>query len=835
MNSNLNRNQNNIRSINDMGSIAAIVKEAMSELKKQDSDIVAKLCNREPSIAYEVLTQALKVTRESLTSKSKINSVTSADNLKNVEAKLTYIVNKVIDSVNENEKVEIIGRINDLIAYNIDPNVLNKAKNTVSDIPEIMSNKLMENECIIFRIDNAEFKTPNRSLVGDHILFISNKGRVFVYDSGGFLGQPTVQVSRYPINVSFLLGICFESDIRESFSYNCKISTDSFIKLLNKICIKCFNFDDEDEDSIIKADRDDYIGELIIDTEKITAENFQYSYNFDIYYKHIQEYDYSNAVLNIKGHFTFKYEQDREKTYKEISLFIPNEDNLENLKKFFSNRNSILSIVPEGAEIMYGTLTGFVNDTFYNKQDIAVAKKDNIIIFINIDLMKTISGLRLDSINYYIEGSNVFLIQEESILVINLGNEYVAKFGLSEKSNLDNKLYRFGYTEEGYPFIFQINSEGVVFKQSASSIILNIENSQIKDISIKEFIEDSEFVKVNITKRSDENLIFYLYGKSVSELVKETFKNSKLELFDSLNVKHLFTSWARQINDILNYYYFGSLFCVKEEIDMLLEENDNILNYDDELKAVNILYYAVQEQKKQLETIGIYLPKLLEYNERDLMNRLGRDINSMPFKVLQKQLLSIAGQIQRSLNEIDRSLAQIPYAIYPDTNTRSITSNSRYRHAGTLGAVGAAGVILTGAFSLPFIVGSAVNIWNTYKMDKELEKVEKTKVDIYGYQAIDSFNHIMNIMIPYYIDEVNHALFYMFKQIAQYYTNFNDSDEVKMELIERISDLYTTKQLPISNFMLRPKKYVIEQIQAAINVDIGGIKNDLIKGGVESV
>lgn len=154
---------------------------------------------------------------------------------------------------------------NDLIAYNIDSNLLNKVKNTISDIPAIMLNKLQENEYIIFKIDNDELKTPNRSLVGDHILFISNKGRMFAHDSGGFLWQTSVHVSRYPIDVSFLLGINFESNIGESFSYNCKISTDNFIKLLKKICIKCLSIDEEDEDSIIKVDGNDYIGELIQD------------------------------------------------------------------------------------------------------------------------------------------------------------------------------------------------------------------------------------------------------------------------------------------------------------------------------------------------------------------------------------------------------------------------------------------------------------------------------------------------------------------------------------------------------------------------------------------
>ncbi|SCN22459.1 hypothetical protein N3C_0800 [Clostridium sp. N3C] len=835
MNDNVNSKQNSTTYF-DYFSVADIVKEAICELKKKESDIVTKLRDYEPSIAYEALLQVLEARRGKvvLIDKDK-NSLEIAENkFGTIVNNLKHTVNKIIDTVEKDEKVNMIGRINDVIAYNIDFNMLKKARDTFITVPVIVQNKLIENEYIIFRSDNAEFNIPNKSLIGNHTLFISNKGRVIVYNSGGDFGGEAVYITIYPIEVSFSGGIDFKSDINEEFSYNYKISINDFFQLLKKIDKKCFSVDDYYGKKIIKIDGNSYfISNITIDKDKIIVENLN-NHNIEINYKHIQEYEYCNGLLNIKGYFSFK--NDVEERYcKEISLFIPNESKLENLRSFFYNRNNLTSIIPEESEVLFGRLTGYVNDILYNKKDIAIVKKENIINFVNIDSLRKIYGFSLENVSYYIENNTIFIIQDKNIFLLNLAEEYNDKFGLSEKTNFDSNLYRFGYTDEGYPFIINISSEGVEFKQSANRNFLYLENTQIKDITVKEFIDSSEFVKINITKIDNENFTFYLYGKNVNELVKKTFKNSKLKLYNSLKVEDLFTSWARQINDILNYYYFGSLFCVKEELDKLLEEKSSNLDYEDKLKAVNILYYAVQEQKKQLDIVGIYLPKLLENNERELMKKLGRNISSMPFKGLQKQLLSIASQILRSLNEIERTLAHIPYAIYPNTNTRFATINSRYRQAGAQGLVGAAGAIFTGAFSLMGILNSAVNILNTYKMDKELEKVEKNKVDIYTYQAIDYFKHIMQIMIPYYIDEVNQALFYTFKQISQYYVNLNDSSEVKMELIHRISDLYTMKQLPISDLMVKPKKYLIEQIQSSINVNMAEINNNLLKGGGENV
>lgn len=722
------------------------------------------------------------------------------------------------------------------VAHDVNPNLLNAYNNTtISNVPVIITEKLIENEGIVFKIDNSDFIIPNKSVIGEHILFISNKGRIFAYDSGGFF-RASAYVTTHPIDVSFNSAVYFSSSNLEAFSFNQKIDTDKSLRLLKKINRNCFNFKKATiEKTIAEADCYHDLVKLNILMDRFEVEDFHGGGTLNINYNHVQSYNYNNAIINLVGHFVQKDEDGKETIYKEVSIFMPNEKELHNLKQFFIGRISISSIVPEGSEIIYATLSGDINSDYYDTKEIALAVKDDILFCVNLDDMKVVAEFSLNSIYYYFENNKLFIIESEEIFLVNLGNEYKNTLKLKGQLKLTKDLHRFGYTEEGQPVILHISTDGITFKQSTNRINLSLKNNQIKDIFIKEFMTESQFTKVSISTMDDLDYIFYLFGKSTNELIKETFKNSKLKLYDSYNAKQLFTSWARQVNDILSYYYFGSLFFVKKEIDVLLSKNETILGDEDKLKIANILYYEVQNHKKQLETIAIYLPKLLEANERDLMGKLGKNIDSLSFKTLQKQLLAIAGQLQRSLNDIERALAQIPYAIYPDTNTRNATTSSRYRQASTMGVIGFAGTLATGAIALPFMLGSAVNAWNTFKLDKELEGIEKRKINIYVYQAIDSLEHLMKVMIPYYVDEVNQSLFYMFKQIGQTYKAFPDSDEIKKELLERISDLYTTKQLPISNSILKPKKHLIEQIHASINVDIGLVNNNLLKGGVDNV
>ncbi|SKA77998.1 hypothetical protein SAMN05443428_10290 [Caloramator quimbayensis] len=809
--------------INEIG---MIVKEAFYKLSNIDQDLVLRVRDCEPSISYETLKSALKEAAY------KVKSEDEAEYLKSIENKLNCIVDRAIKIADDDEKLMAIGKINDVVAYNIMPSLLKKAKDTVNDVPYIVKNTLAENECIIYKISSAEFEIPNKSIVGDHIIFISSKGRVFAYDSGGIFGQASCYNTSYPIKVIYGDNVNFSSSKKELISYNCNIKIEDFFKLLRKIDKKCFDFIEYPYDSLINADCYSYGVELEIDSEKFIIKDFEVSKDFYIYYKYIESFNFKNSVLDIKGHFCFKYDDD-ESIFEDISLIISKEEDLDYLYKYFSERSSIYSVVPEGSEILYGSLTGYINDVFYSKRDMAFAKTNNLISFVDIDSLKIIFYVDIDVIKYYCEDNNLFIFFDENPILIEFNEKEIEMLELNSDSNIEDDKLSFGYTNEEHPVVYDITHDGIIFKKSSKDII-KIENNEIKDIYVKEIFNNSNFTDICIQLKDDREYSFYLLNKSVSQLIRETYKNSKLKMCDDLNVKQLFTSWTRQVNDVLNFYYFGSLFCLKEDIDKLFK-NKNYLSDEELTSAANMLYYGVQEQKRQLEVIGVYFPKMLERDEAMLMKKYGANIDSIPFKTLQKQLLSIASQIQKSLSDVERALSQIPFAIHPDINSRRVTTNSRYRQAGTMGAVGVAGFALTGMLSIPFIAGSAINLWNTYKMDKELEDIEEKKVQIYAYQAIDTFNHVMNFMIPYYIDEVNQSLFYLFKQIAKYYAHYNDSYEVKVELIERISDLYTFKQLPISTESLKPKKELIENIHSSINIDVSEINNRLIKGGVENV
>jgi len=200
------------------------------------------------------------------------------------------------------------------------------------------------------------------------------------------------------------------------------------------------------------------------------------------------------------------------------------------------------------------------------------------------------------------------------------------------------------------------------------------------------------------------------------------------------------------------------------------------------------------------------------------MNRLNKSIDNKAFRVLQRHLLAIGGQIKSSLTEIERALSHISYILHPQIDSRDVINSSRYTKFGQVALKGAFSLMFGSVMAFPLLAVAGFDFWKTSKLNKTLEEIERKKVELYVYQALDSFNHLMNYMMPYYISEANEALFNMCSSISKNYRSILDLKEVKKELFERISDLYTFKQLPIGDTNIRLKKDIIEEIHKSANI-----------------
>jgi hypothetical protein len=108
----------------------------------------------------------------------------------------------------------------------------------------------------------------------------------------------------------------------------------------------------------------------------------------------------------------------------------------------------------------------------------------------------------------------------------------------------------------------------------------------------------------------------------------------------------------------------------------------------------------------------------------------------------------------------------------------------------------------------------------TYFLSQDMKKQEEMRIenenyrlDFYVTKALESFEHMMQTLIPYYVSEVNRGFVQCFQQLAISYKPVINLPAVKQELFKQISEYYTFKQLPIDNSVITKKKELIEKVQ----------------------
>jgi hypothetical protein len=131
---------------------------------------------------------------------------------------------------------------------------------------------------------------------------------------------------------------------------------------------------------------------------------------------------------------------------------------------------------------------------------------------------------------------------------------------------------------------------------------------------------------------------------------------------------------------------------------------------------------------------------------------------------------------------------------------------------------------IAGAFFPPLLVGAALTGFNTYftKQDAEEQKKireqnENYRLDFYVEKIMDSFNHFIETLLPYYVSEVNTATFQTYKQIHTQFQPVLDSNKTREYLFDRITQLYTYKQLPIDESVTMTKRELVDRTNDSLN------------------
>lgn len=680
--------------------------------------------------------------------------------------------------------------------------------------PDLITQKLKENEKIIHQLQGIEIQVNNRSLYlsGEKALYISNYGRIFAYDPSVRLSDKAT-VAKYSIEVTLNdSNVSIATNNKDSIGFQYSFLTNEFINL----------YSDIDINNLKILNKKDYIS---IDNSRFSVCKISVSEDSiiiggtdlieSIPLKYIESLIQKNNLLLLKGCFLSKKNK---KVYRDIKLFIENEDYLNACLKEYLSIEKPDTLIFSKMPFNYISFTGEIGGEYYFKEDAMISVQNDLVVLINYNTLQPLGGFKIDTMNYFQEKDKLFFTTDRLIMFLELHEESNLNLSRGKEIKADSKL-NIGYDIEGHPFLVSIEDERLILRQSNKRGLESVKVYEIANVAVEEFHNgESVFIKVSVRQRNNERIELFISETYAPQLIKGVYRSSKLKQYEYSNVQRLFTSWGRQVNDILNYFYFGSLFILRDELGDILKKKPEIDSVEGKAKAANILYYAIQDQKKQLEVVSVYFPKLLEKQERELMAKVGGGVNDKPFKSLQKQLLSVSTQVRNSLADIERALDQISYILQPNIVAKGAVAVSRNSNLESIAGVGVIGEMLTGIINAPELVTAVKDFWSSYKNDKALEEIEQRKLDIYINQAFDSFEHLMEIMLPYYINEVNEFTYNIFRIINKNYSNLLSSQVVKLRLFERICALYTFKRLPVSEYMIKPKSQVIEEIHSAISL-----------------
>lgn len=389
------------------------------------------------------------------------------------------------------------------------------------------------------------------------------------------------------------------------------------------------------------------------------------------------------------------------------------------------------------------------------------------------------------------------------------------------------------------PFTISVGNDGWIFYQSETvqhffpfKLILSIEvldNSQKDKVTVA-FHVSSLLGKIvfgfidHLLPAALPNVVkisFRITESLLPKLIKITFREKKLPLLQEAAITDLYSSWGRQINDFLVYNLFGQLIILQNGIKEI-QERKNISSQQKNKQILNFMYYAVREQRKTLDQVSIQFPQLLMEEESQFCQNQSEE----SFERFQRQLLSVSNQIQRHLADIENSLNALSYEIIPrkriDTHMKE-RSKTNYWGAALLGGLG----IATGGIGL----AAAGAVWGlkTFLAGKdrtEIQKVsdenEQYKLEFYINRALDSFDHFMETMLPFYISQVSKSYYSLTRQNAKLLILQNDNGHGKQAIFNRLVELYTVKQLPLEQGDVLTSSTVIEMLMTpAKNNEVG--------------
>ncbi|MCL7748750.1 hypothetical protein [Halalkalibacter alkaliphilus] len=769
--------------------------------------------------------------------------------------------------------------------------------------------------------DGGVFHFHNASLVGEKSFFITNKGRVFGYDSGGFFGEEQVRQYNRLINVECLNygNVRLTNETSSPFTFNVTLPYDKFIDLYNKLpknkvfinkegskypCLFTYKVKGH---KVLTAFSYDSI-EL-----KDDAITFQSSGLGRLPFNRVDQANQTEKCIELKGWFSNTISE-----ITEVNLYIFDEQLKSQLMDKLEQQPSIFNYVHHDAELFEAQYVTYVQQETVKFEEIILSfdekkislissttnelihqlprndtsiyydGKENTVVFeykkmidivqisteklhtylqthvtrdqhtVHIDIgylsgsffgekkdqelisllisPTTISFFQLET-NAIIKQVNVFdgiFFLDRNLLFIVYGKE-VSSIKL-EKQLPETLLQRvtnqttlkLGYMADFQPFYIVQDEKKVVLYQSDYVLLKQLFFKDFIDVSItKQPEEQSLFTEVTIKTANDQKMVLYFDTELVKTFIHHSYYFPKRQSLPNVSGEQMYVSYSRQVNDFVLFQFFGQMFAMYKG---LKEIERNETDIDKRNKAIiNYIYYSIQSLKKHFDMVSVYLPSSLE---NEVATIFEGQAMQQPFKKLQRHLMGISNQLNRSLNEIESSVAAVSHCLIKREDYNQLVKDRTkrdYQFSAGLGITGvASAAFLSGGLSIiatPFLVAGFSNGISTYLRSEDAKKEERLrkkdeghKVSFYVDRMYQSLEHLVQAMFPYYISETNDIIYDTYQQLHQEISPKLGTVMVKENLFQKISAYYTFKQLPIDESVTTQRRELIDFTHEAVNL-----------------
>lgn len=530
---------------------------------------------------------------------------------------------------------------------------------------------------------------------------------------------------------------------------------------------------------------------------------------FELNLNDIEKCHVDGREIKVNGYF---YDKSQDIIIKEVYIFTNNKKLSENLEERV-NDNRKIGILPNGSSIYYGSVCGTIGEIDYKNTEVFIVKHNDNLIFINKERKsKIVSSNINNSLKLTLDGDLVFFDGKNIFIIITSVNSK-SELGLNELEDIDSD--NIGFTQSNMPFFIKHDEIYFSIFKSTNKKMIDIKNNEIKDIIINNEAKKvhSDYTQVEIRFGSNK-ININLRSDIIPKIMRNVFIYSKNKMVEKSSVSSMYMNWAKSVNDMILFNFFGNIYYTKMEIDNILSRE---ITDDDRVNIVNMLYYQIQSQKNSFDIISAYMPKAIEYGEVELFNKYNVKLDKKVFRMLQKQLFGLAAQVNRHLAEIERSLSQLSFVIYSEFNTREFNTKIKNKQVGIGMAVSVAStVVMGGGLSIPFLAMQGMSLYSNKKMDEKSKEVESSKLNLFTNQAIEKLNHLVDNMYPYYVNEANENLRELFIILGKQYANHNN-EAIKEVLFERIADIYVSKQMTLNSMTNIRKKDLVENIYKTID------------------